>query len=78
MKNESNAIFEAYVANRQVIAEKKTSADQVIEEGKAKKMAYAKKEHMKKDHMKNDKKALVKEKLEQLKSLIDQASKSVK
>ena len=75
MKNESNAIFEAYVANRQVIAEKKTSADQVIEEGKAKKMAYAKKEHMKKDHMK---KALVKEKLEQLKSLIDQASKSVK
>lgn len=75
MKNESNAIFEAYVTNRKVLAEKKNVSGGVIEEGK-KKMAPAK--DAKKADKKEDKKALVKEKLEQLKSLIEQATQSVK
>ena len=73
MKNESNAIFEAYTSGLKVLAEKKKPASgNIIEEKK-----HVKKEEMKKKDDKAAKKAMVKEKLAQLKHLVEQAAKSL-
>ena len=74
MKNESNAIFEAYTSGLKVLAEKKnTASGNLIEEKK-----QVKKAMFKKTDEKSDKKAMVKEKLAQLQNLVEQAARSLR